>query len=336
MDAISVLLLAAIGATFLFSGVRKVGDLRRFTVALTDLGVPAALAPIGAIVVVAGELIIGVLVFALGNRPWLMWTVLAVLGAFTVVLVVARRHAVPCACFSAAEDDEPPTWRAFARNAGLAAGALLLAFAPDITIPSWLGTLTSTELVLLVFALFALVAATFGLLAAHGTLVQQEEILDEVNRLRAGDPQRPSWHGQGLPVGSPAPMLDLTSVSTGEVVPLADDRDERDPRAKLLIFAGSDCAACRELAGDVGTWATLAASTVAVVEVFRTGTQVGLPGAEYQVEDRTGEVFVRFQARRTPSAVLVDRHGRIESSCARGREAIDELVTTISERVGIA
>ena len=321
-----------LAGTLLYAGATKLIAPANFREALHNLGLAPPLAAALSVIVPVIEIILGVLTIVFGNVPLLMWCTAALLLSFTAVLAVARGRSVPCACFGNSED--PPGASAFLRNALLLIITTLLSFAELTTFTEWLSETSSAELGLIVLGIISLFLSLFALKSAHGTLLLQERLGDDLIRLRSGDPERPSWHGQGLPIGTPIPSVELVSTVTGIRTPLSDSRDEGDHRSKLFVFAGSDCPACRQLAENLTAWKTLASVSIAIVEVFRNGHRLGLPGADYEIDDTDGRLARFIQAKQTPAAVLVDRDGRIVSACARGQAAVEELINIVSEHIG--
>lgn len=334
MSSIVVLGTLIVALPLIYAGVLKLRTREQFATAVVDIGLPTWSAQPLALVVPMIEVVGGLALVVFGNVAWLAGVLATLFIAFTGVLLMAARRSVPCSCFGETRLAQAPGAAQFARNGVLAAIAIFLALAPTrTTLSRWLAERSGEELFALALALVAFASAAFALASARGALVLTAQVGEDVERLRAGDPKRPSWFGDGLAVGTAAPAMPIQSLASGQRLDLDDPTD---PRRKLVLFVGSECPACRDIAGALGLWADVASRSVAVVEVYRAGQRLGVPGAEFEVSDANGEWFRAFQVRGTPSALIVDGSGRIATSTARGRTSIEELVSLVGEEIGIA
>lgn len=323
-----------VGLPLVYAGVLKLRTRTAFMQAVVDIGLPTWSAKPLAVLVPVVEIVGGAALVVFGNVAWLAGGLAALFIAFTGVLMLAARRSVPCSCFGETSLAHAPGTAQFVRNGVLAAIALCLAFISDRTsLGDWLADRSGAELLALALATMAFLVSAFALASARGALVLTSRVGDDVERLRAGDPRRPSWFGEGLAVGVTAPAMPIQSLGSGDLLGLDDPADQR---RKLILFVGSDCPACRDIAGALGLWADVANQSVAVVEVHRAGQRLGVPGAEYEVSDATGEWFRAFQIRGTPSALVIDGGGHVATSTARGRTSIEELVALVGEEIGVA
>ena len=103
-----------LGAVFVLSGVAKVAAPQQWRTQSGDLGVPRALATVVPFV----ELAVGALLVAQLWRRQVAVVAVAMLVAFTALLVVRLRQGrrPPCACFGA-WSSKPIGWTDVARNA---------------------------------------------------------------------------------------------------------------------------------------------------------------------------------------------------------------------------
>ena len=115
---------AVVGAVFVFSGVTKIARPVLWQAQATQLGVPG-------FVVVALPFIepaLGALLITQWQRRWVAPLAVAVLVAFTTLLVLRLRQGrrPPCACFGSLSM-RPIGWRHIARNAAFVALAVFAA-----------------------------------------------------------------------------------------------------------------------------------------------------------------------------------------------------------------
>jgi methylamine dehydrogenase accessory protein MauD len=316
-----VLLVAAAG---------KLTDRQGFRRAVTDFGVPKALAASVALVLPLAELAIAALLVPSATVRWGALAALALLGLFTLGIVVnlTRGRRPECHCFGRFHS-APVGWSTVSRNAGLAAvavvvlgwggsgpGSATLAAGTDASVATWI-----TLAVALVALSLAAVEAwlLFNMLRQHGRVLMR---LEKVERALNLGP------GTGLPVGEEAPEFELPSL-TGERLSLADLRASGRP--VLLFFTNPHCAPCDAVLPDVAWWQREYADriTIAVIsdgplEINRAkATQHGV-GTVLLQRDR--EVKEAYDVTGTPAAVLVDADGMIASPLAGGGEAVEELL----------
>jgi peroxiredoxin len=133
------------------------------------------------------------------------------------------------------------------------------------------------------------------------------------------------WLGLRVPLrlrrGAPAPAFSLVdgSVSGHTLEGLLAHK-----RPLLLVFIQPGCGACETVLPDLTRWhADLAGElTLVVVGGGSASRSTGYP----VLADASGAVATAYGVTATPSAVLVDRAGRIASGTARGPAEIRELV----------
>ena len=112
------LLCAAVGAVIAYAGATKFADPGRWR---RDASAQGVAAPVAAVLPVV-ELVLGGWLVVSDPAPVPMALATVLLLVFTVFLVVqvAGRSTVPCACFGA-RSARPPSWRDVARNLALIA-----------------------------------------------------------------------------------------------------------------------------------------------------------------------------------------------------------------------
>jgi peroxiredoxin len=125
---------------------------------------------------------------------------------------------------------------------------------------------------------------------------------------------------EGLPIGTEAPTVELTSLE-GETVSLASLRGSD----ALLLFWNPDCGYCRSMHDDLLAWERSANGVAPRLVVVSSGDEESTRGEGFQslvVLDETFEVGSAFRANGTPMAVLVDGDGRIASGVVAGADAV--------------
>ncbi|MFC8047697.1 MauE/DoxX family redox-associated membrane protein [Nocardia sp. NPDC057353] len=236
-------------------------------------------------------------------------------GAVLRLLRAGERPA--CACFGASE--QPIGRVTLVRNGillALAAVVLLGAVRyPDV--PAILPADNTFGL-----TLFALLAAV--LLWLVGELRAVRRRLDQQALTTLG--------AEGLPAGAVAPEFELRPADPGAAaVTLADLLAAG--RGVLLVFVHPGCELCAALARELPRWQRRVADTLTIVAV---GNGDPAEHAAWGAEQQLGEIPVlvqqgneaalRYRVRGTPSAVLIDREGRIAAPVGRGAMAVRELI----------
>jgi methylamine dehydrogenase accessory protein MauD len=136
-------------------------------------------------------------------------------------------------------------------------------------------------------------------------------------------------------VGEPAPVFTLPDVDGRET-------STRDlfGREALLLFWDPDCRFCDGMLADLKAWEAAAASDAPRLAIIASGDIDAIRAQRAQLRslllvDQTFDVAPLFGAQTTPSAVLLDRQGRIGSSLAIGARNVLALVG-IRQRVATA
>ncbi|HLZ57726.1 MAG TPA: TlpA family protein disulfide reductase [Ktedonosporobacter sp.] len=145
---------------------------------------------------------------------------------------------------------------------------------------------------------------------------------------RAAGPEAGS--GAGLAVGTPAPVFRLPDLD-GRQMTLSDLMPSE--KALLLLFSDPNSGPCAAIFPEIGHWQRDGASRLAVAVVSRGSVQANRSHADphgiTQVllqQDR--EVANAYQALTMPSAVLIDREGKIGSPLVEGARDIRALVAS--------
>jgi len=339
---------------FGIAGLAKLADLDGSRDALRGFGVPDCLTGPTAVALPVIELLIAASLLVSETAWWALIAAAALLLVFigAIALSVVRGRAPECHCFGQLHS-QPASWRTLARNGALAilCGVALAAgpHAGRMSASGWVAGLTPAS-VILVLAILLLIAVlamqgwfVFELLRQHGRILGRLEALEaRASESRAGpdahnaapalaippDGSATNGHTPGLPIGAVAPDFDLTSLG-GPRVSLATLRAAGTP--VLLIFSDPGCGPCNALLPDIADWQRLHAEQLTIVIISRAGADSNRAKAkEHRLRDvllqEDREVSTLYQARGTPSAVMVSVDGRIASSLSSGAVAISALV----------
>lgn len=144
------------------------------------------------------------------------------------------------------------------------------------------------------------------------------EIEQLVERATADDEEE---NEGGLPIGAPAPELELTGLD-GEPVSLTDP--ERDT---LVLFWNPNCGFCRSMLDDLHAWERTAHESPRLLVVSSGDEEAtGADGFRSTVAlDPDYTAGNAFGAGGTPMAVLLDRDGRVASGVVGGGAAVLKL-----------
>lgn len=324
MDYVLLGVRILLAAVFVVAATGKLRDLGQFRRTLGDFGVPRQAVGLLGALVPAGELGSAVLLMPTTSAWWGAASSLLLLAVFTVAVAVnlSRGRAPDCRCFGqvSATPIGPST---VARNLVLASSAtLVLLMGPGASLGAvfgrWAGAPTSERLTWL------------GALALVALLVFLARPARRI-RARTAPPAAPEWQrdgARGLPVGAPAPPFDLPLLAGDHA---SIETLTTDGAPVLLVFGGSNCAACAELWSDIERWQRdhRAALRIAVVGIGRPQSiEMKLMGNDVQdvllADD--SRLLEAYQVPRLPSAVVVRPDGTVGSETVTGPAAIRELV----------
>ena len=277
-----------LAAAFVVAASAKLSDRTGLRRSMAAFGVPApAVVPLGW-GLMAGELAAAALLCS----PAVIvgaFGVIALLAVFSVFVVVnvLRGRTPDCHCFGRLSN-KPVGWSAVARNAFL------------VTVAGYVAANGREQLAFTVLA--AVTACLWTVLGRRS---------EPVARL-----------------GVPAPDF-LLADETGTTWALESVLARRTP--VLLVFSHPACGACRLLLPDIARWQSEFRHRLHVIVVSggpRSDSipQTAVPGLGTVLADESGAVARAYGVQATPSAVLVDRHGRIAAVTARGAGEIADLV----------
>ncbi len=355
MEFLLLLARIVLAVTFLVSSVGKFLDLKGSRKAMRDFGLPEPLAGPASIGLPIVELITALLLIPTSTAWWGAILSFLLLAAFVggIGYNMAKGRAPDCHCFGQIHS-EPAGPRTLIRNGLLGIVALfIILFGTDrwsfsygsagASLLGWVGDLSTFEIIatILFIALIAAVAA-IGYILVH-LLGQNGRVLLRLDAIEAGQ-QNGAAAGiaaaptaaavaapaPGLAVGTVAPAFKLEGLF-GETQTLDAIRSNGLPT--MVLFTDPTCGPCNALLPDVGKWQRENIGKLNIA-VITSGTaddnkaKVSEHGISTVLLQQNRSVSNEYKAIGTPSAVLIDRSGKIASPVSGGGEAIRALLAS--------
>jgi peroxiredoxin/uncharacterized membrane protein YphA (DoxX/SURF4 family) len=335
---IARLLLALV---FAVAGVAKLADRPGSRQAIVAFGLPGPLAAPLATLLPLSELLVAAALIPT-STAW--WGALGALGLLLFFVVgiganLARGKRPVCHCFGQLHS-APAGWKTLARNGVLAVLATFLVWGGwegDVG-PSafaWIGALSTAQLLGFIGGVLVLVLLAaqwwflLHLMRQNGRLLVRLEALEN-DRDGAAASQNGcrDLPAEGLPVGAKAPSFSLEGLY-GETLTLDALRAPGKP--VMLLFTDPGCGPCSALLPEIGRWQEEHADKLSISLISRgTPEENRAKSSEHGLRSvllqEDWEVMEAYQARGTPSAVVVQPDGTIASPVAGGSEAIGALV----------
>jgi SAM-dependent methyltransferase/thiol-disulfide isomerase/thioredoxin len=309
----------SLAGTFLVAATTKLLDVRGFRAALQGFGVTGVWVTIGAIAIPAAELLAAGLTLPAATARAGAVVALGLLLTFEAAIALAlRRGTAPdCHCFGQLHS-RPAGAETLIRNALFAAVALVVLVAgPGPEVGRWLDTSSGEAIALTGVSLVAAIAAF-----ACVSLWRENRQLEG----RAGGRRA----GRTLMVGQVAPRFDAVALN-GKAI--GSDELLADGGPAVLVFTSATCEPCLRLLPEVARWRQMLEGRLAIHVIAADDATVNRRhAAEHALPvllDPDGAITDAFAIVATPSAVEIDREGRIGSSPAAGPEAIETLIRTV-------
>lgn len=342
-----------LAAVFLLAATLKMQSKAPFRDTLTGFGVAAKAAPILAIAIPLAEAILGLALLPNSTAWWgaLGMMVMLILFSGVIAANLARGKHPSCNCFGQIRS-RPIGPSTLLRNGILGALAAYVVLqgersnGPDII--SQLSHVAPTAWLTVLFLLAIAATAGLGWLVAR-LLQQQGRLLLRIDDLEMrlgnlGVVPGPGQHKQvmGLTPGTVAPSFAIDRL---EGVATSLEELKKSAQPLLLLFSDANCAPCNALLPKLSLWFEKYADRVSIYLVTR-GSPVdirakmnvdGLKAHLHRVlvqKDR--EVAGLYQSNATPSAVLINPLGLIDSYLAIGEKDISDLVSELSARTRLS
>ena len=344
MDTFLLILRISLSLIFLLAALGKLMDREGSEKALHDFEVPEKLIRPLALLLPWVEIAVA-FSLVLTSVSWFGAIGAGVLlASFTAGMAVqySKGNAPDCHCFGQIHS-EPVSPRSIIRNAVLLVPAIILVASGqrsqgfDLTSLDGGGS-SGVMTVIIGTIVIALLAASLVMLwkviAQQGLILRRIEIL-EVLSGEGREVERDEAIGRphaGLPLGSPLPTLELIDGS-GSDTDSGFLRDGQIP--SLILFVGPNCHPCESLIPDIKKWAAdfegslrlVLVSSGPLEENQKKFSELG-PERLFVLKDRASADLLG--AMWTPTALLLDRNGRVASRSAVGDTAIKDMVEALS------
>ena len=326
------LLLAAV---FFTAGLAKLRDLAGSRKAVIDFGAPPWLAsPVGTMLPFI-ELATAALLLPARTAYWGALASIVLLSGFIAAISVnlARGKTPDCRCFGQVRSTPIGSFTLL-RNAVLALCAVFVAMTSrDGAAPSIASTLQTASAggVAAAIGCAAIVGQTwliFHLFKQQGRLLLRLDALEERLDVIAPNAVPARAMAEGLPLGTPAPVFRLPSLS-GDAIEL--DTLWRDGKMAMLVFVHPECGPCESVVAEIPRWHETHADRMRIAIISSGPKEISTQKIPINGH---GEVFLQkdtevadaYNAHATPAAVLIRPDGMIASGIAIGHEAISELL----------
>ncbi len=321
-----VVLRIALSAVFAVAGVTKLLDLKGTREAAINFGAPEAIVPALSIVLPILELLVAAGLLLNASASVSAAGALALLGLFIIAISInlTRGQTHDCHCFGQLYS-RPLGWPTLARNVAFVVVAALILWQTmdgrlDEILPTLLGLPADQRLMLL----GAVIVTALVLISLQRRARKQDAE-------RAAHERSHSEHPQGLALNTIAPPFEITAYHGGTRT-LSDLLHPGKPL--LLIFTSPSCGPCVALFQEIKEWQQ-AHSDHLTIALISKGTikdnfvNVARNSLGQVLLQQEREVAEKYQARVTPTAVLVNTDGRIGSELAAGAEQIRHLLHNV-------
>lgn len=350
-EVVLIVLRLALSGVFLAAAMPKIVHPKAFGHSLEEFGVNfRGITPALTVAIPLLEVALGIGLLSASLAWWACVGVLLVLTAFTSAIAanLLKGRRPSCNCFGQLRP-KPIGKGTLVRNLVLAAAAGYLAskgtnhMGPDVI--GFAGSLTAaTWLFASTVAIAVAVTSIQGWLIAQ-LLHQQGRLLVRIDGLEMrlgnlGVVAGTDTHRQvkGLTPGAIAPTFTGVRLSGG-ATSLEDMRQMGIPI--ILLFSDPQCAPCNALMPQLAKWHAELAGRASIFLVTRGNPEEVRRKLSDGLEQRPDNVLVQkdreiamaFRSDATPSAVLINSLGLIDSHLAVGAKEITQLIATVPEGV---
>ncbi|HQY67353.1 MAG TPA: redoxin domain-containing protein [Pyrinomonadaceae bacterium] len=335
MEIILLTVRLVLSAVFGIAGVAKLVDPEGSRKAMLGFGLPTFAAGPAAIFLPILEIAIAFsLMFVDTSWPGaIAGSILLAMFLAGMIYQLIKGNAPDCHCFGQLHS-EPVGISSLVRNVVLFALALWLVIGGAKAQGMDLANVgTSTLVVFFGTAILAMMVAIIGRQSQHSAaqtaLMRRIEMVElmageggTVDRKHAGSPS------DGLPMGAFVPDMPLED-SRGQIISTRSVVSEGLPT--ILFFISPACSPCKALLPRMNEWATDLSDKIKIAFVSSGAIAVnseifGELNGRTMLRQKDREFADSMNARWTPSAIFIDRHGKVASHVAAGDTAIAELV----------
>lgn len=317
MALVIALVRLILSLVFGVAGISKLIDQQGTREAVMNFGAPKSAAPAVAVALPLVELAVAIGLLFSATAWWSALASLVVLGLFVVAISInlAQGKTHECHCFGQIYS-RPLGWPTLARNVVFALAAGVVIWNGSEFQPGLVSTLARAVTDLNTWQLLLLIVAA---VVPGGLYLRWRQ--REPNE--QADTARP-----GLPIGSTAPAFDLPAYEGGrtslsQLLALG--------KPVLLIFTNPKCGPCIAIFKEIKDWQT-AHNDQLTITLLSMGTikdnfvNVARNGLGQVLLQEKSEVSDLYRAYLTPTAVMVDPQGRIQTDVAAGADQIRALL----------
>ena len=340
MEIFLLILRLSLAAVFGVAGIAKLFDPAGSEKAFGEFGVPKPLIrPLVYLLPMTELLIAGGLLFV--QTSWF-----GAVGAAGLLLVfsagmlyqLAKGNAPDCHCFGQIHS-EPVGKVSVLRNVALLVLAAILTIQGQSS--QGLNLVNSNQDIMqfvigiaVVLLLGAVVFFLKRISEQQTQIMRRIELMELVARDGSSVEREDVGHPhEGLPIGAQFPAFDLPDIKGAKI---SLDSLRADAKPVLFFFVSPTCTPCKALMPEFEQWQQELGEKVKMVfvssgKVEANTEKFGENAFKILLLQKDREFAETVRAKWTPTAVLMDRNGRIASHLAAGDTAIRELVEKIKD-----
>ena len=340
MEIFLLILRLSLAAVFGVAGIAKLFDPAGSEKAFGEFGVPKPLIrPLVYLLPMTELLIAGGLLFV--QTSWF-----GAVGAAGLLLVfsagmlyqLAKGNAPDCHCFGQIHS-EPVGKVSVLRNVALLVLAAILTIQGQSS--QGLNLVNSNQDIMqfvigiaVVLLLGAVVFFLKRISEQQTQIMRRIELMELVARDGSSVEREDVGHPhEGLPIGAQFPAFDLPDINGAKI---SLDSLRADAKPVLFFFVSPTCTPCKALMPEFEQWQQELGEKVKMVfvssgKVEANTEKFGKNAFKVLLLQKDREFAETVRAKWTPTAVLMDRNGRIASHLAAGDTAIRELVEKIKD-----
>ncbi|GIU82964.1 MAG: DoxX family membrane protein [Acidobacteria bacterium] len=338
LEALIFLARVSLFAVFSIAGLGKLSDLKGEKKSLEGFGVPRRIVPILAVLLPTVELTIAFCLLFSSTAHFAAISALVLLLVFTAFLAyqLAKGNSADCHCFGSIKS-EPISPKSLVRNFLFMIPAVFLIFqGENAQKPDFLTF--SFEFSLALFFGLAVIAL-LGLICFYMKKIieNQTKILRQLEVLSFGEVgverkvEEVKHPEEGLPVGAPVPSFAAVSID-GERISM--EKIFSKGKSLLFVFISPSCGPCSALMPELLKWHEKLEDKVDFVLISNgraaeNKEKFSLPSGKILLQ-KDREISRLFGVQWTPTAVFVNKDGKIASKPIPGDTAIKSLLEKIS------